>query len=118
MGEIIKEIGDHAYFKVPKMTVDESLNRIDGFPVMLKKSNGILNVLTGTILIRTRSLKALEKLKEKYGFNVIQSIPNLNTYFIKLRREDNIIQLTEKIKSEPDAFTVEPEILGPIFLPQ
>jgi len=118
MGELIKEIGDYTYFKVTEMAANESLNRVDGFPVMLNKSNGLLNVLTGKIILRTKSIKALIKLEQKYGFNIIQSISNLNTYFIELRKEDNILQLTEKLKSEPDTFTVEPEILGPMFLPQ
>ena len=117
MGELIKEVGDYTYFKVKEMEEGESLNRTDGFPVMLKKSNGVLNVLTGKIFLRVKSSKALINLEEKYGFNVIQSFPNLNTYFVKLRKEDNILKLTEKIKSEPETFTVEPEILGPIFLP-
>tara|TARA_B100000683_G_C12332758_1_gene491265 strand:+ start:121 stop:807 length:687 start_codon:yes stop_codon:yes gene_type:complete len=117
MGELIKEVGDYTYFKVKEMEVDESLKRVDGFPVMLKKSNGILNVLTGTILLRVKSTKALIKLEEKYGFNVIQAFPNLNTYFVNLRKEDNILELTEKLKNEPETFTVEPEVLGPIFLP-
>jgi hypothetical protein len=118
MGEIVKEFGDFIYFKVPEMTMEQSLNRSHGYPVLLNKSNGTLSVLSGTLLIRSGSLQDLENLKEKHGFEIVRSIPALKTHFVKLRREDNVFRLTKELKNNPNVFNVTPEVLGSILTPQ
>jgi hypothetical protein len=118
MGVFFKKVGDFIYYKVPDMTARDSLKRVKGNPVLLNKSNGTLNVLSGNLIIRSKNKKELENLKVKYGFELIRSIPRLKTYFIKLKKEDNILELSKSLKNGIGIFSVTPEILGPTFLPQ
>lgn len=82
-----------------------------GKPVVAKDSNGIIGIVTGTIIVRLKDSSTFVELATRYGISSIYFDANLNLAFYSAPLGVRLDELVQSLKQDPSIEDAQLEIL-------
>lgn len=85
---------------------------VDGtFPVVSRKSNGLLGVITGTLIVTLKDFRSGSSIAQSYGLRTKFSDESLNTVYLAAPLSASLSDLAGALKADPSVESVTIEVV-------
>ena len=88
------------------------------FPTVLNVRTGTLGVLTGTLIVRPKSMSDADAIASTHGLEKSRAYPQLQTVFYKVKPGADIADVSAALQADPRIEVAYPEIIEHVRVPK
>jgi len=88
------------------------------FPTAVNSRTGALGIITGTVIVRPRSMSDADAIASDHGLVKARAYPQLNTVFYRAAPGVDIADLAAALQSDPRVESAYPEIIEYMRVPK
>ena len=119
-GQIIETKGRLVLFRAPPMK-GAFVGQAGGatvYPTVLNARTGTLGVLTGTLVVKPKSMGDAVGIASRYGLETSKEYPQLRTVFYRVKANLDIVDTVAALEADPRIESAYPEIVEYVRVPK
>ena len=88
------------------------------YPVVLNARTGTFGVLTGTLVVKPKSMTDAAAVANSHGLETVKEYPQLQTVFYRVKANMDIADVAAALRADPRVETAYPEIIEYVRTPK
>jgi len=117
---VIETKGRLVLFRSPpkKGVFLEQIGAVTVYPTVRNTRTGALGVLTGTLVVKPKSMGEAAGIASRYGLESVKEYPHLGTVFYRVKADVDIADATAALQADPRIESAYPEIIEHLRTPK
>jgi len=118
--DILENKGRLVVFRSPqkKAGVVERVAGAAVYPTVLNARTGTIGVLTGTLIVKPKSMSDADAIASSHGLEKTKAYPQLQTVFYKVTSKIDIADVSAALQADPRVESAYPEIIEHVRVPK
>jgi len=119
-GQIIETKGRFVLFRSSprRAAMVEEIAGAAVYPTVLNARTGTLGVLTGTLVVKPKSMDAVAGIANRHGLDTAKEYPQLRTVFYRVKANLDIVDTVSALQADPRIENAYPEIVEYVRVPK
>jgi fervidolysin-like protein len=88
------------------------------FPTVVNARTGTLGVLTGTLIVKPKSMADADAIADSHGLEKVKAYPQLQTVFYRTKARVDIADASAALQADPRIESAYPEIIEHVRVPK